>query len=321
MQAGRRRPTSQDVLKKELQRWRAALRLRRAVARGQVVVYFQPKVCLRTGLPTGVEALMRRRHPKRGLESPATLLCDVRCRSALHRLTSEVLAQALPVARRLCVPVAVNVPPIVLGVPGFVAEVAALLDRAGVAPEHLTIEITEELDAADPDVLDELHAMGVRLSIDDFGVGASSLDRLKRLPVDELKLDRSFVQEVDHDENDALIVALVTAIASCLGTRVVAEGVERPAVAEQLLAEGCDEAQGFLYAPALPPAELEAWLTSRAAFSAASSWRSTSASPLAQNPGSARSIPTSVPSSSGDREPPARSRSRYAGTNASPSSS
>jgi EAL domain-containing protein (putative c-di-GMP-specific phosphodiesterase class I) len=129
-------------------------------------------------------------------------------------------------------------------------EVARLLDEAGVAPSHLILEITENIVMADParilDVVSRLRKLGVGLSLDDFGAGASSLGYIKRLTVDELKIDRAFVMTMDHDQDNAAIVRATVELAHNLGLRVVAEGVETSTSWQQLNAWGCDEVQGYL---------------------------------------------------------------------------
>jgi len=150
-------------------------------------------------------------------------------------------------------------------------DVAALLDDSGVPPELLQLEITENTIMTDPvrvlDVLARLSELGLAFSLDDFGTGYSSLSYLKRLPVQELKIDRSFVMHMDSDSNDAAIVRSTVDLARSLGLRVVAEGVENAPTWDQLAAFGCDLAQGYHLSRPLPAAALDAWLASRPASS------------------------------------------------------
>jgi len=150
-------------------------------------------------------------------------------------------------------------------------DVAALLDDSGVPPELLQLEITENTIMTDPvrvlDVLARLSELGLAFSLDDFGTGYSSLSYLKRLPVQELKIDRSFVMHMDSDPNDAAIVRSTVDLARSLGLRLVAEGVENAPTWDQLAAFGCDLAQGYHLSRPLPAAALDAWLASRPASS------------------------------------------------------
>jgi diguanylate cyclase (GGDEF)-like protein len=242
-----------------------AAELQDAITRGQLVLHFQPKACLRTGEIAGVEALVRWRHPTRGLVSPAEFVPLVE-RSGLGRmLTLEVIGLALRAERDwraagLDVPVAVNTSAATLLDVRFPDDVAALLRRWDAPAGSLSLELTEETIMTDPeraqDVLARLSELGIDLSLDDFGTGYSSLSMLKRLPVRELKIDRSFVVEVLEDPGDAAIVRSTVELARNLGLRVVAEGVES-AEAWDLLAEwGCDLAQGYHLSRPVPEAEL-----------------------------------------------------------------
>jgi EAL domain-containing protein (putative c-di-GMP-specific phosphodiesterase class I) len=275
---------------------RARLRLDRALRRGELVVHFQPQVRCLTGRPTASEALVRWEHPRRGLLLPGAFLPDVACRRTLRRLTDHVLRVALDQARRLhaCgLPehVAVNVPPEVLLDARFARRVAEALAAAGARPEWLTLELTEGALITEAAlagvVLGDLRRLGVRLSIDDFGTGAASIERLRRLPFDEVKIDRSFVLGIERDAADALIVRAIAGIGRTLGRRVVAEGVESAALAERVAAYGCDDAQGFHFARALSAGELEEWLAGAVA-----------AADRAPSPRAAQSLPASRAASS-----------------------
>ncbi|HLM68613.1 MAG TPA: EAL domain-containing protein, partial [Longimicrobium sp.] len=153
--------------------------------------------------------------------------------------------------------------------PALVQQVAETLAREGLPPELLELEITESVamrdTAASEDVLGGLRSVGVRLSIDDFGTGYSSLEYLRRFPIHTLKVDRTFVRDVQTDEGDAAIVSAVVAMAHRLGLTVIAEGVEHPGQLEFLRAQGCDAVQGFLISRPLPPDALHAYLAARGA--------------------------------------------------------
>lgn len=153
--------------------------------------------------------------------------------------------------------------------PDLPTDVARLLAAAGVAPSRLQLEITENVIMADPframGVLERLRALGVGLSLDDFGTGSSSLAYLKRLPVDELKIDRSFVLNLLDDERDAVIVRSTVEMSRALGLRVVAEGIETAAAWERLRSFGCDQAQGYYLSRPVPADELTPWLLAREA--------------------------------------------------------
>jgi diguanylate cyclase (GGDEF)-like protein len=246
--------------------------MQEAITSGQLVLHFQPKASLRTGEIVGVEALVRWEHPVRGLVPPDEFIPLVE-RSGLGRLlTIEVISQALEAERAwraagMHVPVAVNTSAATLLDLRFPDDVAGLLERWDAPPGALSLELTEETIMTDPeraqDVLARLSELGMDLSLDDFGTGYSSLSMLKRLPVRELKIDRSFVMDLLEDAEDAAIVRSTVEMSRNLGLRVVAEGVES-ADAWDLLADwGCDVAQGYHLSRPVPEAELRALLSAR----------------------------------------------------------
>jgi diguanylate cyclase (GGDEF)-like protein/PAS domain S-box-containing protein len=246
--------------------------LRRALERHELTLYYQPKAALADGTITSVEALLRWNHPKRGLVGPDDFIPLAQQTGLIKPLTLYVIDEAVRQAhawqsqgRRLSV--AVNLSTRSLLDREFPGQVAAALARRGVRPGLLECEITESAMMADPqrtrEILESLSAMGIRLSIDDFGTGHSSLSYLKRLPVSEIKIDRSFVMNMDHDEDDATIVRSTIDLAHNLGLEVVAEGVETPAIWDRLAHLGCTFAQGYLLSRPVPPDELIAWLSSR----------------------------------------------------------
>ncbi|MFH8365424.1 putative bifunctional diguanylate cyclase/phosphodiesterase [Streptomyces sp. NPDC018031] len=245
--------------------------LRRALDAGQVELHYQPKVGF-DGHVAGLEALVRWVHPDRGRVPPDEFIAIAESSGLMPRLTEYVLETALGQVARwraagLEVPVAVNVSPRDVHTPGFAGAVAGRLARHGVPPGALQLEITEHVLLEDPqraaDTLAGLTGHGVKMSLDDFGTGYSSLVHLRRLPVSELKIDRSFVARLAVDTEDAEIVRCTVDLAHSLGLLVVAEGVEDDETWERLRDLGCDAVQGWLVAAAMPPEETTAWLRAR----------------------------------------------------------
>jgi diguanylate cyclase (GGDEF)-like protein/PAS domain S-box-containing protein len=246
--------------------------LRRAIDAGELFLVYQPKVSMKTGGVVGVEALVRWRHPQRGLVMPDEFIPVAQQTSLIRPLTLCVLDQALRQEARwracgLPLTMAVNLSMRNLLDVALPGDVARLLAETGVPASALVLEITESALIADPvhvrAVLDELAGMGVQLSIDDFGTGYSSLSYLKRLPIHEIKIDRSFVLNLTSSEEDAIIVRSTVDLANNLGLRVVAEGVESAEVLGYLRATGCDVAQGYYLGRPLAGADLEHWLTTQ----------------------------------------------------------
>jgi diguanylate cyclase (GGDEF)-like protein len=244
--------------------------LREAIGQGRLVLHYQPKVVLGTRQVEGVEALVRWPHPERGLVAPDEFIPLAERTGLIRPLTTVVIEQALAQCRAwqgagFPMVVAVNLSARILQDVQLPSDVARLLAAAGVEARWLKLELTESMVMEDRvravEVLDRLHAMGVSLSIDDFGTGYSSLAYLKRLPVDEIKIDKSFILHMAVDGNDALIARSTVDLGHNLGLRVVAEGVETPEVWSQLEAMGCDIAQGYLISRPLPAEELTRWLT------------------------------------------------------------
>ncbi|WP_392962548.1 putative bifunctional diguanylate cyclase/phosphodiesterase [Streptomyces sp. LN245] len=245
--------------------------LRRALDTGDVELHYQPKVRF-DGQVAGLEALVRWVHPERGKVPPDEFIAIAESSGLMPHLTEYVLETALGQVARwraqgLYVPVAVNVSPRDVHTPGFAGAVAARLARHGVPAGALQLEITEHVLLEDPqraaDTLAALTGHGVKMSLDDFGTGYSSLVHLRRLPVSELKIDRSFVARLAVDAEDAEIVRCTVDLAHSLGLLVVAEGVEDDETWERLRDLGCDAVQGWLVAAAMPPEEATAWLLAR----------------------------------------------------------
>jgi diguanylate cyclase (GGDEF)-like protein len=235
--------------------------------RGHVEVHYQPQVAA-SGAVVAVEALCRWAHPSLGLLSPDEFVPVAESTGLAGRLTDAVLRTALAdlpkFGPRMCV--SVNLSARSLHDPHLVDMVANALVDHGIPAGRLTLELTESSIVSDPvrasELLGELSARGVRISVDDFGTGYSSLSHLARLPVAEVKVDKSFVQRMRTDPRDAAIVRSVVRLADELDLAVVAEGVEDVETANDLRAQGCDVLQGYLYSRPVPAATLAAWLRS-----------------------------------------------------------
>ena len=243
--------------------------LRRAIDAGQLRLHYQPKVDLARGRLRSVEALVRWPHPTQGLIPPDQFIPLAEQTGLITRLTRRVLRTALAQRRawaRAGVPlvVDVNLSMADLHDADLPAVIATLLRTYGVPHGALHVEITESMVMVDTgralETLARLAGLGVRAAIDDFGTGYSSLASLKRLPVDELKIDRGFVRDLAHDATDAAIVAAAIGLGHGLGLRVVAEGVEDRDAWDRLAALGCDTVQGYYVSPPLPAAAFLRWL-------------------------------------------------------------
>ncbi len=244
--------------------------LRAGIPRGELVLHFQPKVELRREIRiVGVEALVRWQHPTRGLLLPGQFMPEADRSALIEPLTTWVLDEALRQQsawseRGIDLTMAVNISAVSLTRGSDLpTTVAKLTESWGITPGRLILELTESaligVDASD--VLELLHSMGERLAIDDFGTGHSSLVYLQRLPLDEIKVDRSFVTNLATAPNDAVIARSTIDLAHNLDLTVVAEGVEDTGSLQRLLEYGCDLAQGYLFSRPLPAGELTAWLS------------------------------------------------------------
>jgi EAL domain-containing protein (putative c-di-GMP-specific phosphodiesterase class I) len=241
--------------------------MRAALAEDQLVLHYQPLADLASGELRGVEALVRWRHPERGLLAPGAFLPAIEHTDLMRELSHRVLSMAMVQAAAwrdagLTWRVSVNLSATDLLDRQLVDDVAALLRRHSVPPGQITLEVTESVLMTDPQramvVLGELRTLGVRLALDDFGTGWSSLTHLQRLPVDEIKIDRSFVAAMAAEARAAAIVSSTVDLAHAVGLRVVAEGIEDEATWSRLRAVGCDAAQGYYLSRPLPAGELEA---------------------------------------------------------------
>ncbi|MCI4658315.1 putative bifunctional diguanylate cyclase/phosphodiesterase [Cryobacterium zhongshanensis] len=253
-------------------RLRTLEELRAALAANQLVLHYQPKVELSGGEVRGVEALVRWNHPKRGLLYPSEFLELIEDAGLMQTLTVRVLEIALDQAavwhrRGERLTIAVNLAASSLLDSGLPERVGAMLTARDLPATALMFEITEAFLLDDrgraSDILGRLRSRGIRIAVDDFGVGYSSLAYLRELPIDELKLDRSFVAPLNGDKRAAAVVSSSIHLAHSLGLRMVAEGVEDAEAYAQLARFGCDQAQGYHVSPPVPAAVLDDWLAAR----------------------------------------------------------
>jgi diguanylate cyclase (GGDEF)-like protein len=242
--------------------------LRHALERGQLALHYQPKIDSTRGCISGVEALLRWHHPTRGMVSPTVFIALAERFGLINRLGNWVIDEACRQiaewrASGVRMRVAINLSVHQLRESGLAERIAAALRRHAVEPDQLLCEITESVAMEDikatQHTFDELARIGVFLSIDDFGTGYSSLNYLRQLPARQLKIDRSFVCDIEHKQDARAVVDAVVRLAHALGLRVVAEGVETVGQHNILMAMGCDELQGFFYAHPLPADTLLEW--------------------------------------------------------------
>ncbi|MFA9217858.1 MAG: EAL domain-containing protein, partial [Sphingomonadaceae bacterium] len=245
-------------------------RLAQAIASDELLLFYQPKVNMRRGQVTGVEALVRWQHPQLGLLAPAAFLPVLQGDPLETRLGEWVITQALAQMRRwqadgIRLAVSVNIAPSHLQLADFAARLGVLLQRyPEVDPGQLELEILEtdalhDLQAI-ATVMQACHVLGGRFAVDDFGTGYSALTYLRHLPAATLKVDQSFVRDMLVDPDDLAIVQSVIALAGVFQRDVIAEGVESVAIGERLIALGCDTAQGYAIARPMPAQALPAWL-------------------------------------------------------------
>jgi diguanylate cyclase (GGDEF)-like protein/PAS domain S-box-containing protein len=246
--------------------------LRRALDRDELVLHYQPQIDVNSGAVLGVEALVRWQHPDHGLLPPSEFIELAEVSGSIQPLTRWVVSTAVEQATELAraghdIAMSVNVSARNLYDPDLVKGIGDDLATFGLAPEQLMLELTESELVDDPSqvmtVLSLVSGMGVRLAIDDFGTGWSSLANLTRLPMHQIKIDRSFVSQMLHGGDDAVIVRSIVDLGHNLGLAVVAEGVEDQLTLAALAALGCDQAQGYLISRPVPGDELLRWLTAR----------------------------------------------------------
>lgn len=244
--------------------------LRRAIERDELILYYQPKVNMRKMRVIGCEALIRWQHPEFGLVPPAQFIPIAEDSGLIIDISNWVLETA---CTQMHLWHQQGLPPLVMAINvsanqfrqhDFVAQVDSTLGRLGLAPQHLKLELTESILLENIEealvTLREFDALGVHISIDDFGTGYSSLAYLKKLPISELKIDRSFIRDIPNNEDDMAITTAILALAKSLSLEVVAEGVEHEEQVAFLLQQGCETAQGFLYSKPVPAAEFAAFV-------------------------------------------------------------
>jgi diguanylate cyclase (GGDEF)-like protein len=248
--------------------------LRQALQEGELVLYYQPQIDLKNKKVNKAEALIRWQHPKHGLLNPSEFINMAERTGLIKDLTLWVLRESvnqilLWQQRGLSVSLAVNFSPTCLLSPELPEIMTGLLGSHDLGGSVLTVEITETSIIQDPDlaleILNRLKTLGVDISIDDFGIGYSSLALLKKLPVNEMKIDRSFVMDMLGNEDDGIIVKSIIDLAHNLGLTVVAEGVETKKVAQRLRELGCDLLQGYYFSRPVPADQFEAWHASLSA--------------------------------------------------------
>ncbi|WP_027533480.1 EAL domain-containing protein [Bradyrhizobium sp. WSM3983] len=246
------------------------LDLRQALARGEFEVHYQPLVDLSANVVNGCEALLRWRHPERGMVSPADFIPVAEDTGLIGEIGEWVLKQACTEAASWPgdIHIAVNVSPVQFRSKTLALKVAAALAESGLAPGRLELEITETVlirdDAEALTILQQLRELGVRIALDDFGTGYSSLSYLHRFPFDKIKIDRSFISDIGEPEDSSPIVQAVVHMAAARHMATTAEGVETEAQREVLRQLGCSQMQGWLFSPAVPAAKLKQLLSKQA---------------------------------------------------------
>ena len=238
--------------------------LRSALSRDEMLVFFQPQLELKSNKITGMEALIRWKHPEMGMIPPVQFIPIAEATGLIIPIGEWVLRSACKQAvewqkSHKPLVISVNLSARQFQQQDLVSIVKNVLSETGLEPKFLELEITESLGMKNPEqtlkTLTGLKAMGIKIAIDDFGTGYSSLSYLKRFPIDTLKIDRSFVMDMPEDQSDAEIVKTIIALARSLDLGVIAEGVEKDSQARYLLENGCEKMQGYLFSPPVPPQE------------------------------------------------------------------
>ena len=256
-----------------IERAETEILLRRALERDQFEVYYQIAVDMKTAKPMGVEALLRWRHPQHGLIGPDAFIAIMEDNGMIVTVGRWVLNEALAQLKAWDIAglpnlyVSVNLSILQLNRGNLVTELTTLLELYELPGQRLTLELTESLVMANPEqsiaTLNQISELGIQIAIDDFGTGYSSLAYLKRLPIDKLKIDKTFVRDLGEDSDDTAITHSIIALGQTLGLTVIAEGVETQTQQSLLLSLGCAQAQGFLYARPMSAAECTVLLRER----------------------------------------------------------
>jgi EAL domain-containing protein (putative c-di-GMP-specific phosphodiesterase class I) len=250
------------------ERLRIVDELRHGIANNQLVLWYQPQIDAATQQVRGFEALVRWNHPRQGLLSPVAFLPAARHAGLMPAISESVIRRATTDLVKwqeagMTAPVSLNCAPPELLSGVFVRQLAAATASAGLRPDDFVIEVTEDSFISDPErareLVLQLRNRGLQVSIDDYGTGFSSLAYLRDLPIDELKIDRSFVRTITTDRRSEMIVESTIRMAHALDLRVVAEGVEDAATAAKLIATGADVLQGYHLARPMPAEEVVAW--------------------------------------------------------------
>ncbi|AGX88671.1 putative bifunctional diguanylate cyclase/phosphodiesterase [Candidatus Symbiobacter mobilis] len=257
---------SPEMNQRAKEQWQLEAELRQALSSGGLMLYYQPKVSLRSGRIVGAEALLRWRHPQHGMISPAKFIPVAEQTGLILDLGNWVLDEACRQIRDW-MDRGAHMPPVAINLSArqfdrqLPAKIQSVLDHHGVPTDRLKLEITESLLMRDPDtvipIMNELVAMGLALAMDDFGTGYSSLSNLKRFPITTLKIDRSFVVGVPNDINDCAIARAIVTMALQLRQEIVAEGIETAEQMVFLRNLGCDQLQGFFFSPAVDAIRFE----------------------------------------------------------------
>ena len=243
--------------------------LRKAINTNELFLVYQPKINIKTGCVSGVEALIRWIHPEHGFIPPNDFIPLAEQNSVIKPLTVWVMNEAMRQSVKFCrssidIPIAVNISATCLRDDSLVGYTKMLLEKNNISPDRMIMEITESAMMQDPtlglNLLKQLNEMGIQISIDDYGTGYSSLAYLKRLPVNEMKIDRAFIKDMAHDEDDKLIVSTTIDMGHKFGLRVIAEGVEDAETVALLKEMNCDQVQGYFYAKPMPIDELYEWI-------------------------------------------------------------
>jgi EAL domain-containing protein (putative c-di-GMP-specific phosphodiesterase class I) len=253
-------------------------RLRRAIERNEFVVHYQPKIDIETGVVAGAEALVRWMHPERGLLYPGAFIELAEEAGLIGAIGLQVIDRTCAGIRRFDEAgvhfgrVAINLSARQFSETALLNDVARIVATHHVTPSRLEFEITESMVMNNREeaigLMDRMRELGYTLSIDDFGTGYSSLAYLKRFPVDSVKVDKSFINDIPHDANDSAIVQAIIVMAHTLGLKVTAEGVETATQLDILRGFGCDEYQGYYYSKAVPEVEFIALLQRQNALAA-----------------------------------------------------
>lgn len=262
---------SSEINARNVEKLKLESHLRDAIEQDQLVLHYQPKICPRTKNVLGMEALVRWHHPQLGMIQPNTFIPLAEETGLIASIGEWVIQEACRQTRSWqlegldSLSISVNVSGEQFRLHNLKEVVQSALDNAGLDPRYLVIEVTESTVMGDLerslDLLNELKSLDVSLSIDDFGTGYSSLSYLKRFPLDELKIDQSFINQVHDSKEDAAIVEAIIALAKALDLKIVAEGVETSAQFSFLCQRGCDEIQGFLFSKPLPKEQFLSFVT------------------------------------------------------------